>query len=64
LTPQGEATLLTVTYQRLTMNSARGFAPGGHVLLDRLEAQLDGKPLPDWMPRFQELMVNYPAWQK
>jgi len=64
LTPQGKTTLLTVTYQRLTMNTARGFAPGGHVLLDRLEAQLDGKPLPDWMPRFQELMASYPAWQK
>ena len=64
LTPQGKTTLLTVTYQRLTMNTARGFAPGGLVLLDRLEAQLDGTPLPDWMPRFQELLESYPAWQK
>jgi hypothetical protein len=64
LTPQGKTTLLTVTYQRITMNTARGFAPGGHVLLDRLEAQLNGKPMPEWMPRFQELLANYPAWQK
>ncbi|HTH47209.1 MAG TPA: SRPBCC family protein [Candidatus Limnocylindria bacterium] len=63
LTPQEGATLLTVTYQRLTLNTARGFAPGGHVLLDRLEAQLDGMPLPDWMPRFQELLASYPGWQ-
>ena len=64
LTPQEGATLLTLTYQRLTLNTARGFAPGGHVLLDRLEAQLDGKPLPGWMPRFQELLASYPAWQE
>jgi len=44
--------------------TARGFAPGTHVLLDRLEAQLDGQPLPQWMPRFEELMALYPQWQK
>ena len=64
LTPQGGTTLLTVTYRRLTINTARGFAPGGHVLLDRLEAQLDGESLPNWMPRFHELMANYPGWKK
>jgi uncharacterized protein YndB with AHSA1/START domain len=64
LTPQGEHTLLTVTYRRLTANTARGFAPGTHVLLDRLEAQLDQQPLPAWMPRFTDLMSLYPAWQK
>jgi uncharacterized protein YndB with AHSA1/START domain len=61
---RGTQTVLTVTYRRLTANTARGFAPGGQVLLDRLEAQLDGTPLPDWMPRFQELLAQYPAWQK
>jgi hypothetical protein len=64
LTPQGEHTLLTVTYRRLTANTAHGFAPGTHVLLDRLEAQLDQQPLPAWMPRFSEIMSLYPAWQK
>jgi hypothetical protein len=38
------------------------FLPGLHVFLDRLEAQLDGCPLPDWMPRFNELRVEYPEW--
>jgi uncharacterized protein YndB with AHSA1/START domain len=64
LAPQGGHTLLTVTYQRLTAQTARGFAPGTHVLLDRLEAQLGGQPLPQWMPRFEELMALYPQWQK
>ena len=61
---QGSDTLLTVTYRRLTQQTARGFAPGGHVLLDRLEAQLDGTPLPGWMPRFEELLARYPEWSK
>lgn len=62
LTPRGEDTLLTVTYRRLTTQTARGFAPGTHVLLDRLEAQLNDAPLPGWMPRFEEVMKLYPAW--
>lgn len=64
LTAQGEKTLLTVTYRKLTRQTAGGFAPGTHVLLDRLEAQLDGEPLPQWMPRFETLMALYPQWQK
>jgi uncharacterized protein YndB with AHSA1/START domain len=64
LTPQGSDTLLTVTYRRLTQQTARGFAPGTHVLLDRLEAQLDRKPLPNWMPLFEELLAIYPEWKK
>ncbi len=62
LVPQGEDTLLTVTYRRLTAATARGFAPGTHVLLDRLEAQLDQVPLPGWMPLFEEVQPLYPAW--
>lgn len=61
LEPRGTQTVLTVIYRRLSAQSARGFAPGGHVLLDRLEAQLDGAPLPEWLPRFQELLAQYPA---
>ena len=63
LFPQGSNTLLTVTYRRLTRRTAGGFGPGGHVLLDRMEAQLDGTPLPGWMPRFAELLALYPEWQ-
>jgi uncharacterized protein YndB with AHSA1/START domain len=64
LFPKGDHTMLTVTYRRLTPQTARGFAPGTHVLLDRLEAQLNQERLPDWMPRFSELMADYPEWQK
>jgi uncharacterized protein YndB with AHSA1/START domain len=63
LTPQGADTLLTVTYQRLTRNTAAGFAPGSHVLLDRLEAQLAKQEMPSWS-RFEELRALYPEWKK
>lgn len=63
LVRQGESTLLTVTYRRLTRASAGGFAPGLHAFLDRLEAQLAGVPLPDWMVRFNELRPRYPSWK-
>jgi uncharacterized protein YndB with AHSA1/START domain len=62
LIPQGSHTLLKITYERLTQQTSRGFAPGTHVLLDRMEAQLDKTPLPDWMKRFGELQSIYPAW--
>jgi hypothetical protein len=58
-----DTTLLTVTYRRLTRQSARGFLPGTHAFLDRLEAQLDGAPLPDWLARFEELRREYPDWR-
>lgn len=64
LIPQGEATLLTVTYRRITRETANGFAPGTHILLDRLEAQLNGNPLPNWMKRFEELRTVYPEWKR
>ena len=58
-----EATRLTVTYRRITRSTARGFLPGMHALLDRLEAQLDGAPLPDWQARFAALRAEYPEWK-
>jgi uncharacterized protein YndB with AHSA1/START domain len=64
LTPQRGSTLLTVTYRRITTPTASGFLPGLHAFLDRLEAQLDGQPLPDWLNRFNELLAHYPAVTK
>jgi len=64
LTPQGGSTILTVTYRRLTKQTASGFLPGTHAFLDRLEAQLDGTALPEWTRRFTELLGQYPAWTK
>ena len=59
----GAATQLTVTYRRMTLATARGFLPGLHAMLDRLEAQLDGATLPDWFARFAELRAEYPEWK-
>lgn len=55
-------TLLAVRYTRLTAPTARGFLPGLHAFLDRLEAQLAAEPLPDWHQRFVALLGEYPAW--
>jgi uncharacterized protein YndB with AHSA1/START domain len=62
LAPKGDSTELVVTYRRITAQTARGFLPGLHAFLDRLEAQLDTRVLPDWMQRFIELRAKYPEW--
>jgi uncharacterized protein YndB with AHSA1/START domain len=62
LTPDQGSTHLIVTYRRITRQTARGFLPGLHVFLDRLEAQLDGRPAPDWMERFGQVRADYPEW--
>jgi uncharacterized protein YndB with AHSA1/START domain len=62
LTPDGDSTHLLVTYRRITKQTARGFLPGLHAFLDRLEAQLDSPVLPEWMQRFTELRAEYPEW--
>jgi uncharacterized protein YndB with AHSA1/START domain len=55
--PDG-TTAMTVTYRRITRQTARGFLPGLHAFLDRLEAQLAGAPLPDWLARFGALRAS------
>jgi uncharacterized protein YndB with AHSA1/START domain len=62
LQPEGDGTQLLVTYRRITLRSARGFLPGLHAFLDRLEAQLAGCALPDWLERFGVLRAAYPEW--
>ncbi len=62
LTPDDAGTRLDVTYKRITQHTARGFLPGVHAFLDRLEAQLDNAPLPDWLERFAALQAEYPEW--
>lgn len=62
LRADGGSTHLRVEYRRLTAATARGFLPGVHAFLDRLEAQLDGRPLVDWVQRFAELRAEYPEW--
>lgn len=58
----GTLTRVVVTYRRLTVATATGFVVGLHALLERLEAQLDGAPLPDFAARFEALRAEYPPW--
>ncbi|HEY4244471.1 MAG TPA: SRPBCC family protein [Kofleriaceae bacterium] len=62
LAPDGDATRMLVTIRRLTLNTSRGFLPGMHAYLDRLEAQLDGTDLPDFLAHFAALRADYPEW--
>ncbi len=62
LTPEGDGTLLRFTHRRLTRQTAIVFAGGMHGFLDRLENELDGKPLADWVTRINEVRANYPPW--
>lgn len=59
----GEGTILKLEHLRLNVQTARGFAPGTHSFLDRLAAALDGKPLPGWQERYQQVASQYPpSW--
>jgi uncharacterized protein YndB with AHSA1/START domain len=62
LDADGGSTNLLVTYRRLTPHTARGFLPGVHAFLERLEAQVARRALPDWGRRFAELQLDYPEW--
>ena len=62
LEARGDATHLVVTYRRLTLNTSRGFLPGLHAFLDRLEAQLVGAALPGFFERFAQCRADYPEW--
>lgn len=59
LQPIPEGTLLTLRHTRLSPLTATSFAPGTHVLLDRLSAHLDGSPPPDWTERFAAMAERY-----
>lgn len=58
----GTVTRLLVTYRRLTRAVAQGFVVGVHAFLDRLEAQLEGRPTPDFLALFTALRSEYPEW--
>lgn len=60
LEEDGESnTVLTLTHRQLSKLISLRFAPGWHAYLDRLEADLDNKELPDWMHRFGEVKELY-----
>lgn len=52
-------TFLTLTHSYLSRSISLRFAPGWHAYLDRLEADLDNKELPNWMHRFAEIKELY-----
>jgi len=60
LTPKDNGTELTFTQSGLT--SIDGFAPGAHVILDRLAAFVGGEDMPDFGSRFGEVEHLYPVW--
>ncbi len=61
LTPDGDGTILRITHRHLTAQTAKGFVSGTHAFLDRLEDQLDGKELTNWVKRVDELRPVYGA---
>ncbi len=61
LRPEGNATVLILEHRNLSTDTAKGFAPGTHAFLDRLEAHLNGKKLPNWQERYKEVAGNYPS---
>ena len=59
----GEGTILHLEHRNLNRQTAIGFAPGTHAFMDRLEAQLNKQPLPNWQERYQQVAPQYPpSW--
>lgn len=56
---EGEGTVLTLHHRALTRKFASVYIAGTHAFLDRLEAQLDHRPLPS-MARSAEVRDSYP----
>ncbi len=63
LTAEGDATLLKLTHRWLSERNANGFIPGWHAFLDRLEALLSGRTIPNWGERYAQVQSSYgQAW--
>lgn len=52
-------TVLRFTHRGLGVRNARGFTPGTHAYLDRLESYLAGTPRPSWNDRYDEVSAHY-----
>lgn len=59
LSEDGEGTLLRFTHSGFKPPHAKGYIPGEHAFLDRLEAHLDQAPLPGWGQRYGEVHPRY-----
>jgi uncharacterized protein YndB with AHSA1/START domain len=55
LVPDRDGTILRFTHRGFRPDDARGYLPGEHAYLDRLEALLDGRTPPGWFQRNAEL---------
>ena len=62
LVRNGGGTVVKLTHRNLTRQTSLGFAPGTHAFLDRLEATLEKRQMPDWMKRVEEMRPIYPGW--
>ncbi len=51
-----------LTFTQHGLKSTAGFAPGTHVVLDSLEAYLNGEDLPDFGGRYGEVEPLYAIW--
>ncbi|MGH3432902.1 MAG: SRPBCC domain-containing protein [Thermocrispum sp.] len=58
LARDGAGTLLTFTHRGLGVVNARGFTPGTHAHLDRLECHLAAADLPNWSRRYDEVAAR------
>ncbi len=59
LVADASGTILKLIHRWLSIHNAGGFIPGWHAYLDRLEAHLDDREIPDWQQRFGELHPLY-----
>ena len=60
LAPDGpDQTRLTLEHERLPADQAAGHAAGWHSYLDRLGAAVAMTNLPEWWPRWEELIDGY-----
>jgi len=59
LSPDGEATILRLINSGLKITDARGYAPGWHAFLDRLNAQLNSENLPEWGTTYSNVQSEF-----
>jgi hypothetical protein len=55
----GAGTRLRFTHSGMKPAHAKGFIPGEHAFLDRLEAHLGQAPLPVWTERYSQVQGAY-----
>jgi len=59
----GGGTILHLEHRKLNRLTAAGFVAGTHAFVDRLEAYLDRRPMPDWEVRTRQVATGYPpSW--